>query len=59
MAATTSATMTQTEICVLLDSLVESKADWLRRRVIEICEERISADKPINVKILKKSVFNW
>ena len=46
----------QPEVSVLLNSLIESKDDWLRRRTIEICQEKISLAKPTTIKTIKKSM---
>ena len=44
---------TRSEECTLPNELIETKADWLRRRTYEICKERIALSKPTTVKTIR------
>lgn len=37
----------------LLDGIVESKSDWLKRRTLEICRERAEKTTPTTIKTIK------
>jgi hypothetical protein len=40
----------------LLDNIIESKADWLRRRALDVCADKIASAKPITTKTIRREL---
>ncbi len=42
---------------VLLECIIESKCDWLRRRATELCKERAGSNKTMTTKTIKRELY--
>ena len=40
----------------LLDNIIESKADWLRRRASDVCANKLASAKPITTKTVRREL---
>jgi hypothetical protein len=47
----------RSNVSALLSGVIESKSDWLRRRVAEVCKERKNSGGPTTAKTVKRKLF--